>query len=266
MSIGCYLRQAGRISGDTGSDQAVSWVKAWLDECTKNHMECGGKDPALLPTRVLAIEGPNKVRLWNSRGKVASYACLSYCWGARHPIQTTASTHDHYRKGVPWTELPKSFQDAISFVFRLEFKYIWIDSLCILQDSIEDGFHEGSKMSHTYRNSTMTLAAILGEDSSSGLYSVSDAHHVSRELRVTGAEGVLINIHHREPLEHTYVPSALLENRGWAFKERLLSSCVVLFGKQELLWECRKGNACECLGRHTTNTMYMDGKVPHMTL
>lgn len=119
-----YLRNASKISGDTGSDQAVSWADFWLKECFKHHKQCIVPGPSRLPTRVLFLKGPKDVSLVVSNGKVAPYACLSYCWGKRHPLKTTTSTLARYQKGIPWKDLPKTFQDAVFFVYRLGIGYL----------------------------------------------------------------------------------------------------------------------------------------------
>lgn len=241
-----YLRNASKISGATGSDQAVSWVDLWLKECSEHHKQCIVPEPSPLPTRVLFLKGPKDVSLVVTNGEVAPYACLSYCWGKRHPIKTTASTFARYQGGIPWEDLPKTFQDAVSFVYRLGIQYLWIDSLCVLQDSIDDWLHEGSKMSHIYRDSLITLSASFGKDPYEGIFTTSNPRHVSQHLITTGVDESLVGIHYREPITHTTHQSSPLEERGWAFQERLLSPRVLLFRREELVWECRQGEVCEC--------------------
>ena len=197
---------------------------------------------------MLFLKGPKDVSLVVSNGEVAPYACLSYCWGKRHPIKTTTSTLARYLEGLPWEELPKTFQDAVSFVYRLGIRYLWIDSLCILQDSIDDWLQEGSKMSHIYRDSLITLHATLGKDPYEGIFNTSYTCHVSQHLTTTGVDESLVGIHYRVPLEHTPHQLSPLWERGWAFQERILSPRVLLFGREELAWECRKGDVCECSG------------------
>ncbi|KAF2140095.1 uncharacterized protein K452DRAFT_289491 [Aplosporella prunicola CBS 121167] len=47
---------------------------------------------------------------------------------------------------IPWNQLPKTYQDAVTVVRELNVRYILIDSLCILQDGLapgiqQDGYH-----------------------------------------------------------------------------------------------------------------------------
>ena len=41
---------------------------------------------------------------------------------------TTRATYANKLDGIPWIEIPKTFQDAITFAKSLEIAYIWIES------------------------------------------------------------------------------------------------------------------------------------------
>ncbi len=73
--------------------------------------------------------------------------------------------------GIPWDTLPKTFQDAIMTADRLGCAYIWIDSLCIVQDGEQDWYTESSQMARIYENAVLTLAATVSPDSKGGLFS-----------------------------------------------------------------------------------------------
>ncbi|KAF9696992.1 hypothetical protein EKO04_004762 [Ascochyta lentis] len=259
MFLPHHVKRACKISGNTGSDKAVLQVKAWLNECSEKHTRCRGVSPSVLPTRVLLIEGPENVRLVCSQGDTAPHACLSHCWGARPPLQTTISTYTQYQIGIPLAELPPTFKDAISFTYRLGIKYLWIDSLCILQDSLDDWLHEGSKMSRIYQNAHVTLAAVLSADSSGGLFVSSDPCHLSQDLLTINDDGMSFGMHHREPLSHRAY-SRPLDHRGWVFQERLLSPRFVVFERQEIWWECHEMVRCECSGIGL-DTDYFSGRL-----
>lgn len=100
-----------------------------------------------MPTRVIQILGFQNVRLYESNGEIAQYLCLSHCWGDNEFLKTTTITVHRNRTRIAWSTLPRTFQDAITFTRHLGFEFIWIDSLCIIQDDIEDWRTEGSKAS-----------------------------------------------------------------------------------------------------------------------
>lgn len=67
-------------------------------------------------------------------------------------------------------DLPLTFKHAIEITKRLGYRYLWIDSLCIVQDSPEDWKTESLTMTTVYRNSTLTISALWGSDSHTGCF------------------------------------------------------------------------------------------------
>jgi len=159
------LEIAHPISGDTGSQEAVSRVRTWLNRCSGEHSMCANTTARALPTRVIRIDGPKDVKLYIPDQQEARYVCLSHCWGNGSVIRTTKQNLSSFRLRIPWQELSRTFRDAIDFAYRLGFIYIWIDSFCIVQDSAEDWRHEGGRMDSIYANASLTLAATKSADS-----------------------------------------------------------------------------------------------------
>jgi hypothetical protein len=103
------------------------------------------------------------------------YACLSYCWGSARGLNHRSNLVAH-KKNIPWESLPKIYQDAIEFSIALQLNYIWIDSLCILQNNKTDWHREAGRMADIYRSAWITIAATKASDDTSGCYmSLSDA-------------------------------------------------------------------------------------------
>ncbi|KAF2133381.1 HET-domain-containing protein [Dothidotthia symphoricarpi CBS 119687] len=239
------ISPSSKISGNTGSNKAVSWARAWIDECLNEHHECYFASSSLLPTRVLRIDGIDDVRLYIPDNEIASYACLSHCWGKEPFITTTTLNLQIHQSGIPWNDLPKTFQDAISFTYRLGLRYLWIDSLCIVQDSVEDWRREGSSMSRIYQDSYVTLAATKSTGASAGCFAASHPKHISRTITIRNSKGEPCDIHGRVPLDHQ-TTSRPLDERGWAFQESVLSTRMISFLEQEITWECPQRFDCEC--------------------
>ncbi|KIM97278.1 hypothetical protein OIDMADRAFT_65126, partial [Oidiodendron maius Zn] len=230
-----------------------------IKDCAQQHRSCDRSVVPLLPTRILDAESWPMVKLREPEKKRAQYIALSHSWGGHHPIATTTSTLLEYKKGgININALPKTYQDAIAITRRLGHRYIWIDSLCIIQDSKPDWEHEAARMAEVYQNAWLTISATRSSSPTSGCYNSTEKQTV--ELR-----GVIRNspfiLHARRAMEH--VPSDWgvdpknapmrrfplpLLTRGWAFQERLLSARVLHFGPQELFWECRERVTCECKG------------------
>jgi len=242
------ITAAPQISDATGSDEAVACVRRWLDQCISQHDRCAHTTSTPLPTRILRIYGPDEVKLHISNEDSAQYVCLSHCWGKSNIIQTTMSTIVDHQAYIKWETLPKTFQEAISFAHRLGFKYVWIDSLCIIQDSDEDWQNEGSQMASIYKNAILTLVATRSPDSDGGCFTIPLPKYHSRNWSFTDANNMPYQLHSRTSLDHwPYESNGLpLLKRAWALQERLLSPRLVHFTDNELVWECLEAFTCEC--------------------
>jgi hypothetical protein len=148
----------------------------------------------------------------------------------------------------------------------LGLKYIWIDSLCIIQDDIEDWRHEGSKMSDIYSGAYITLAATSASKGDGGFYQEVSRHrywttkvHSISNHKIPGST-YDISVRERQacidPAEN--LQDLPLMNRAWTLQERILSPRVVQFGKDLLYWECL--DACVCESGAT-----LRGEVPNLT-
>ena len=195
-------------------------------------------------------DGSDPCRLYETQGEIADYIALSHCWGAPElTFQTTRETLEENQLQLPWDKLSRTFQDAIHATRRIGKRYLWIDSLCIIQDSNEDWDQESSVMGDIYKNAYLTLAATASSDGAGGLFVERDGdilditipnsdplHNVSLKARRRRLHASLLPPPHGEPLS----------SRAWAWQERLLSRRIVHFGSQELIWECKSGSGCEC--------------------
>ena len=259
------------LSGVTGPMAAASQISHWITECTStDHTLCQQSVASPLPTRILEILGPAEVRLHTNGQDVplrARYACLSHRWGQETFIQTRTSNLKTYESEVPWAEMPQTFRDAIDVTWRLGLRYLWIDSLCIIQDDQEDWRHEGSKMASTYSQSYITIAATAAPGPTGGLFGKTPRDERAKRICIERRDG---------PRYACYVASVSADlltgardlpllNRAWVFQERYLSPRVVHFATNEMLWECKSTVTCECKKpphqHHKTNNSFSDFSV-----
>lgn len=228
-----------------------------------------------LPTRVVDVGSITSpfVRLHESNGETEHYICLSHCWGRKEFLQTTTANIIELKREIPWSALPKTFQDAIIFTRNLGIRWIWIDSLCIIQDNPfntepSDWQKEAAKMASVYSNSYVTLAAATSADSDGGCFT--QAHHrthLSRQIPVVNDvdnhSSSMAKVYARIELHHVTDPSEVLHpllKRAWVFQERLLSTRLLYFAGYELHWECNKLSVCEC-GSEEASRRFTDPKV-----
>jgi hypothetical protein len=166
------------------------------------------------------------------------YAALSHCWGESLGLTTTEKNVREFKRVLEPETLPQTFLDAIELTRKLRIDYLWIDALCIIQDSEEDWRAESAMMGYYYRNAHLTISALDASDGSKGFL------HVPRATPTARIDG---NESWREAglsWGDTFRQSPL-SRRGWVLQERILSRRVLHFAKGELLWECMECSARE---------------------
>ena len=198
------------------------------------------------------------VRLVEDMEVAGAYICLSHCWGSpeRHPIETTTENLSRHKFYIDFSELPRTFQEAAEVARHFAVRYLWIDSLCIVQDDEEDWRTQSAEMSDIYRGALFTIAATASPDSGYGLFHHRNLEHQGVDLSVLTGQHRLEGTFIRTPLHHaTDANHRPLTSRGWVFQERVLSPRVLHFDMQELLWECTHETACECKdgAEHSSN-------------
>ena len=121
----------------------VEMINELIKSCLECHAACRNSiDDYSLPTRLIDADTNNElhVRLIQSDTVHPStvYAALSHVWGdfAVAPfLRTTVSTLQDRQRNIPLSSLPANFHDAVQVIRALGMRYIWIDSLCIVQKS-----------------------------------------------------------------------------------------------------------------------------------
>ncbi|KAF2438468.1 HET-domain-containing protein, partial [Karstenula rhodostoma CBS 690.94] len=179
------------------------------------------------------------------------YATLSHCWGARQPLATTKATITARERGIADTQLPQTFRDAVHVCRVIGIRYLWIDSLCIIQDCDEDWASEAAAMSDIYHYSVLTIAAAGARDSTEGCFQPRNGLTLwpwfgtvfGRPSRVTrysynrrGTDG---NLEDRE--------NNCLNSSVWVLQEEVLSRRTLAFGCEEMTWKCQGMFASETL-------------------
>ncbi|KAK4198860.1 heterokaryon incompatibility protein-domain-containing protein [Triangularia verruculosa] len=262
------IKAAKWSSSSTDEVRDFDKARAWLRACEESHPSCTERSQTPnLPARVIDVS-KLPVRLYEPAvGESAPYLCLGHCWvGTGRACMTTTRTLESNRQGIAWDNLPATFRHAIDVTRRLGFEYLWIDSICIIQDSESDWRHQSAEMINIYENSYLTLCATASVDDDGGFYGEIQPERQPHEIIVTGPDGKDYQLLVRKNLADRHLPLPWgvdhddnrkkyfpLLTRAWVFQERLLSKRLLHFTKEELLWECSGLLACECypgIGRH----------------
>ncbi|KAK0653113.1 heterokaryon incompatibility protein-domain-containing protein [Cercophora newfieldiana] len=233
--------------GQTSTKDALPLCRRWLQTCRLSHTVCNGDGEFghYVPTRLIDLESPTpRIRLAAELvgNDELEYATLSHCWGTLKFTTLKTTNLETFRCGLPTHELPKTFLDAIHIAQSLGFRYLWIDSLCILQDSIEDWDTESSLMTKVYGRSSLNIAATSAANGSVGCF-----FERNRDWRCqisTSNQDAWWDISKRLVWDE---PGQLneLARRAWVVQERYLSRRTLHFDDQQVSWECDEGPACE---------------------
>ncbi|KAF5975416.1 hypothetical protein FCOIX_7704 [Fusarium coicis] len=244
----------------TNSRESFECAQEWVSECLKTHT-CPkpGTERVLLPKRLLMVEGAQDeaIRLIETRGDEYPYVCLSHRWGdpIHKQLKTTTRTLESHMNNIEWESLPATFKDAVTVCQSMNVKYLWIDSLCILQSFAEitpseleatrhDFAQENSNMARTYQNSYFTISADLSDHMNSGFFSRDPVHEYKRD--VITDDGSVASIYIRNPLNHYQEVIPSLETRGWTLQGFLLPPRVLHFGAFDITWRCKTCITCGC--------------------
>jgi Heterokaryon incompatibility protein (HET) len=227
--------QAGPINFATHAEKVMY---TWLNECVAHHAPCRmTEDNPPLPRRVVDVGSSDPIKppfLHISDGQRDKYATLSYCWGSL-PIllKTTNDTILERRSGIRMEDLPATIRDSILLTRTLGIQYLWIDSLCILQDSPTDWEIESASMASIYRLSTVTIVATTARNAYEGCAPCRNKLALV-PCAVTGYDGA---IHVQNQGRHVPYDKPI-DQRGWTFQESQLSPRLLHCDGEQISWQC----------------------------
>ena len=173
------------VSTSTKSDDSLACALQWFNNCVNTHSCCSKsawtKD--FLPTRLIDLTPPKQStqpRLCDSSELLSSvkYATLSHCWGNLPIVRLTNTSLASMMEGLPMSELSETFKDAMFITSRLGVRYLWIDSLCIIQDSVRDWQQESALMGSVYSNAICNIAATGAPNGLAGCFTERNRHLV----------------------------------------------------------------------------------------
>ncbi|KAF2492847.1 HET-domain-containing protein, partial [Lophium mytilinum] len=250
------------LSQNTGSGSALGFLATKYRECLKHHNQCSPRpsSSAWYPSRVIEV-GENRgdpihLRETKNFSDQGPYFTLSHCWGQSHPFALKKDTVSTLKAGLPVHKLPKTFQDAVTVAQHFQVRYLWIDSLCIFQDDIDDWSAESGDMRNVYSRAACNIGATAATNSDGGLFFNRDPA-VFLPRRIQGSWAPSPNSENSKfPSAGSYycdnqdvwfdnVEKAPLNKRAWVSQERYLSPRILHFGARQVFWECQHCKASE---------------------
>ncbi|KAI0865360.1 heterokaryon incompatibility protein-domain-containing protein [Xylaria cubensis] len=222
------------VATSTDEDDCMEFCSHALETCLAKHESCRAdeKNP-WLPTRLLdllpGVSTKGAVRVVQTddlsdgdKLNGIQYLTLSHTWGQIGPTKLTLSNVKDMAEGVQFIDLPRIFQDTIRIAQRLKIRFLWVDSLCIIQDSPNDWAKECSVMDKVYRHGICNISACNSKDSTSSLFT-------AREPQ-SGAPIVFTQEYTDCAIRFSIIPDhvdlvrrhANLYSRGWIYDESMI--------------------------------------------
>ncbi|KAF2014512.1 HET-domain-containing protein [Aaosphaeria arxii CBS 175.79] len=262
-----------------GGAETMNCIESWLDRCLSKHETCrksltgtliDEKSDTIPAKRILDIgNSPNdRVRVIETNDIASPYCALSHCWGPpeKKPMCLDSASKTRLSAGIYDHELPKTFREAISITRALGTRYLWIDCLCIIQDSAEDWAEESQRMGLIYERSLFRIAACGARDSTEGCFL--DMSNIGKRVLVDEEKADVLEkfplpekvrpntvtaspkgepsrfVYFRgqpeQRVDHDGPDDSALGGRAWAFQESLLSRRTVNCLVNNLTWECKE--------------------------
>nr|AET07139.1 vegetative incompatibility protein 6 [Cryphonectria parasitica] len=248
------VHEVVELSDSTNDSSSWSVVSTWIERCRSEHKTCSESYKTdWVPTRLVDVSQFEQgyVCVVTTSGlpqpRGHPYLALSHCWGKKRFLVFNEETKAKFESGVAISSLAQNFQDAIFTTHRLGYRYIWIDSLCIMQGSRKDWAEQAPLMNKVYKNAVLTLGAMASAEAEGGFFRSRDPDKIRPcPFRVnTESEGILDCLVVKSDFWETEVLHAPLSKRAWVVQERLLAPRSLYFGQSQLYWECQEAFACE---------------------
>lgn len=237
-------------------------ARHWLRQCKETHELCAAAvaSPRVLPRRLIDVGSPTQApRVIETGDEVGRWVALSYCWGGDTSFVLTASSRSRFEAGVDMDEFPRTLRDAIHATRQLQVRYLWIDALCILQDSLSDWQNEAPKMKDIYSQAAVVIVAAGSDNVHAGIFQtrsvgtyvrlpwfanankeqIGNLDSLKRSGPLEGsAEQILVRQHSQSTAENMAIYTSRWASRGWTTQEDYLATRMLIFTQFGLTWQC----------------------------
>ncbi|KAI5918983.1 HET-domain-containing protein [Camillea tinctor] len=231
-------------------------LKRWYEKCIANHGEsCSkpswmGADVGTWPRNLRLIDIQQGCIVDVPPEAQPTYFALSYVWGDNQGLfrATTANLESLKRPGALTAQsLPKTLADALHLTHAMGVSYLWVDRLCVLQDSDPDQAVQIPQMDRVYARAAVTLVAAHGHNAHAGLPGINgtsreDPTPIENLARVAPGLAVMSVLQ----LDERYLNSTW-RTRGWTFQEGLCARRTLIISSEQVFWLCPSARCCESL-------------------
>lgn len=250
------------LAPEPGHELMWSYLRQCLMKCLWNHSECRkAQQLDWFPKRLLYLEDtggvhPNmRIVETDKHHPSGPYIALSHCWGEAQPLRSLTTNFISLQQSIEFEDLTAVFQNCVTTAKKFGVNYVWIDSLCIIQDDRVDWTVQSRQMHRIYENAILVVAAVSSEDGSVpflGPKAPNGRHlRTSHPVTLSTLPGVPGNLRARR-----YVSTIAdltdsrgpLKSRAWCWQEHVLSTRIIHFTENQSIWECLETRGSEMMG------------------
>lgn len=215
----------------------------------------GSRKAFQLPTRLIDIGQPgSKIKLYETqpddKTENLKYVALSHQWGdptASNHFRTTTQNYDAHLNNIDFYKLPDTFKDAVTMTHDMGIRYLWIDSICIIQGPDGDFNTESQKMEDVFSAAYCVVAASCARDQWDGFLKNRPESDSRRFSTFRNGRDPPFYVCQFLDDFNADVLEGPLNKRGWVLQERVLARRTVFFTDKQIYWECGNGVGCETL-------------------
>ncbi|GAP91688.2 putative heterokaryon incompatibility protein [Rosellinia necatrix] len=246
------------LGQSTDGKESLEFISEQIQICRQSHPRCQVASANWYPTRLLqatVVNGVIELRIVEPAETplIGPYITLSHCWGGQQPLQLTTKNKEELKKSVPLEHVPKLYMDSINVALGLKVRYIWIDSLCIMQDSRDDWRQESATMSLVYKNGLFNVEAVSSRNCHYPMFGSRDPVLLFPHIVQIGTPDEPRYEKWTENDDEYWASGGFLEEevlygRGWVLQERLLAIRSVMFTGKQIFYRCAEGFTSEIEG------------------
>lgn len=211
-----------------------------------SHLGCKDDLPLKRPTRLIDMGDDDQDSLRVVQGETLTdndhYAYLCYTRGFTSCLAFPVLFHPNYLQGFPRDALPPTMEDGLRIIQACGLRYVWVETLCIVQGDEEDERQETSRQSQYLQGAAFVLAAASSEGNLDGMLAerVPPLHNIGTVQFVPPSSPALsCGLHLRRPLQSATEATQTMLRRAWASSELVLSRRLVAWGADQVHWTCR---------------------------
>ncbi|KAK0123845.1 hypothetical protein ONS95_008839 [Cadophora gregata] len=215
------------------------FLRTSLKECEGKHETC--REPQLSTPKDMCIIDLENMSIVPAP-ESCRYCALSYVWGKVTENWLTLTRENNIslskKNALAGAPLAQTVKDAMQLCVELGERYLWVDSLCIVQNDPTFQKQQIDIMDTIYASATFTVVAAAGNHANAGLPGISTWQR-SAERQTTTIQD--IEVSNTIPVLKDTVETSVWNSRGWTYQEHMFSRRCVFLTDAQAYYACNQG-------------------------